>query len=194
MLKLLVLFTLAVVASNAYLACKNCQDTDGLSSEPTVDYTSFLSPSRWREQCSVINRGFRRCGRSYPGNNLFVLNKPVPSIPAFVIVAGPGIVPLSTRRTRRGTSATSKRQCRSCVAYGRSYRCGLLQMDSDCYRMSCDCKCDGSYSCLREKSKLCAKVLEICPSPLNESNLKKKFYKHKILFKKFSLRYQVNHV
>ena len=73
--------------------------TDGLSSEPTGDYASFLSPSRWREQWSVINRGFRRCGRSYPGNNWFILNKPVPGIPAFVIVTGPGIVPLSTRKT-----------------------------------------------------------------------------------------------
>ena len=47
---------------------------------------------------------------------------------------------------------------------------------------------------LERQANICAKVSEICPSPLTESNLKKKFYKHKILFFKFSLRYHVNQV
>lgn len=41
---------------------------------------------------------------------------------------------------------------------------------------------------LERKANICAKVLEICPSPLTESNLKKKFYKHKILFFKIFLK------
>ena len=33
-------------------------------SEPTVDYASFLSPSWWREEWSVINHGFRRWNKN----------------------------------------------------------------------------------------------------------------------------------
>lgn len=45
---------------------------------------------------------------------------------------------------------------------------------------------------LERKANICAKVLEICPSPLTESNLKKNSISIKFFFFKFSLRYQVN--
>ncbi|XP_052103035.1 uncharacterized protein LOC127736509 isoform X7 [Mytilus californianus] len=87
------------------------------------------------------------------------------------------ITELRSRSGYTSGSAVDSRGCRACIVNKVEYSSNsAFQFEDNCFRFSCRCKCDGSWSCPAERT------INICPQTCRECRVNGKAYPANTIF------------
>ncbi|CAG2193873.1 unnamed protein product [Mytilus edulis] len=97
------------------------------------------------------------------------------------------ITELRSRSGYTSGSAVDSRGCRACIVNKVEYNSNsAFQFEDNCFRFSCRCKCDGSWSCPAERT------VNICPQSCRECRVDGKAYPANTIFEYESSCFRFN--